>query len=177
MTASEPLSLEDEYEMQAKWRNDDDKCTFIVLRRTDDPVEINIKNLDTMVGDVNLFFNSFDSPHECELEVMIAVANARNQGLGTEAIELMMCYGIITLQVQKYTAKILEKNTTSRRLLTDKFGFRETGYSKIFQEVSMELPVDELRCEWARNLDQRIRRYSYEPAAEIVPHQSSSGLE
>ncbi|KAJ1654406.1 hypothetical protein IWQ61_005657 [Dispira simplex] len=72
MTASEPLTLEEEYEMQAKWCNDEDKCTFIILQRTDSPVETNIKNLDTMVGDVNLFFNSFDNPHECELEVMIA---------------------------------------------------------------------------------------------------------
>lgn len=31
MTASEPLSMEEEIEMQKSWRDDDNKCTFIVL--------------------------------------------------------------------------------------------------------------------------------------------------
>ena len=33
MTGSEPLSLEEEVAMQKEWRDDDDKCTFIVLER------------------------------------------------------------------------------------------------------------------------------------------------
>ena len=33
MTGSEPLSLEEEVDMQREWADDDDKCTFIVLER------------------------------------------------------------------------------------------------------------------------------------------------
>jgi len=69
-TASERLSLQEEYDMQRSWREDADKCTFIVLDRKvfedwSASSETSIETSDNstherevkaMIGDVNLFF-------------------------------------------------------------------------------------------------------------------------
>ncbi len=52
-----------------------------------------------MIGDVNLFFNDNEDPHSAELEIMIAEEGARGKGIGKEALQLMMRYGIGDLKV------------------------------------------------------------------------------
>lgn len=117
MTASEPLSIEEEYEMQLSWRDDPKKCTFIVLGRQEEGENSLPENLlDVMAGDVNMFFNDRDDATIAELEVMIAEESYRRKGLGREAVHLMMHYGATVLGVTKFYVKINQINTSSIEL-------------------------------------------------------------
>ncbi|XP_048762712.2 N-acetyltransferase 9-like protein [Ostrea edulis] len=136
LTASEPLTLEEEYEMQKSWRNDEDKCTFIVLSKEkyDGPKT----EIDAMVGDVNLFFAEETDPHSGEINMMIADESVRRKGFGTEALFLMIRYGWEKLKLQRVRAKIGMDNQPSIKMFT-KYGFREVSRSDIFKELTLEL--------------------------------------
>lgn len=190
-TGSEPLSLDEEYEMQRTWRLDEAKCTFIILDKKkcvgippekglssldsnnnalltfglDDREEyrdINTldttsldfvsRNLDAMVGDVNLFLSSRDEDHDCfppncdagrsckmaELDIMIAEKTERRKGLGAEASRLMMLYGISMLSIDRYFVKIGEQNFASLLMFEKVLHFRRCNYSECFREVELE---------------------------------------
>jgi hypothetical protein len=86
MTASEPLSIEEEYQMQQTWFNDAEslyylqsaisvklfqELTFIIISQEFSRNRIGpTAALGGMIGDVNLFFNADYT--SAELEVMIA---------------------------------------------------------------------------------------------------------
>ncbi|OAQ31858.1 acyl-CoA N-acyltransferase, partial [Linnemannia elongata AG-77] len=144
MTASEPLTIEEEYEMQESWRVDENKCTFIILARETPEQEITPENalaqrmtLSPMVGDVNLFFNDHDDPHSAEIEIMIAESSYRRKGMGLEALRMMMTYGT-SLGTKRITAKISTENKGSIQLFLTQLGFVQISYSQIFEEVTLE---------------------------------------
>ncbi|XP_072882774.1 alpha/beta-tubulin-N-acetyltransferase 9 isoform X2 [Hemitrygon akajei] len=112
LTASESLTLEQEYQMQRSWQEDDDKCTFIVLDKLRWMSGLYTEE-DCMVGDVNLFLTDPEDPTMAEIEIMIAEPNFRGKGFGKEVTLMMMYYGVTKLGIRKFQAKINLENIIS----------------------------------------------------------------
>ncbi|KKK23820.1 hypothetical protein P175DRAFT_0532098 [Aspergillus ochraceoroseus IBT 24754] len=106
-TASEPLTLEEEYAMQESWRNDPDKLTFIICLPARNP-HGNTPHLTEecdaparMVGDINLFLRIEDGGEEGsrpqiigEIELMIAEKKDQRRGFGKAALLAFLRYVI-----------------------------------------------------------------------------------
>lgn len=141
--------MEEEYAMQASWRDDEDKLTFIVLDRrwggeeggaesSAPPPPAADARFGRMVGDVNLFFNDYEDPKAAEVELMIAEPAARRRGLGREAAEAMFAYAARELGATLFRAKIGEDNAPSLALFRN-MGFKDVSYSTHFKEITLEL--------------------------------------
>ncbi|XP_043941097.1 N-acetyltransferase 9 [Protopterus annectens] len=146
LTASEPLTLEQEYNMQRSWREDSDKCTFIVLdkQKWNDPA---FSEEDAMVGDVNLFLTDPCNSKLAEIEVMIAEPSYRGRGFGKEVTLMMLYYGITKLEITKFEAKIGLQNAVSISMF-QAFHFVQVSVSEVFQEMTLQVLVNEERRQW-----------------------------
>ncbi|CAL4094321.1 unnamed protein product [Meganyctiphanes norvegica] len=156
LTASEPLSLEEEYAMQRSWREDENKCTFIVLDK-DLYEETGHDEVAAMIGDTNLFLTDSDDPTMAEAEIMIAETRFRGKKRGWEAILLMLRYGMENLGITKYEVKIGLNNMASIKMF-EKMQFKEESRSEVFEEVTLNSHVTETWKSWLMN---NIKQYVF----------------
>ncbi|CAH1400506.1 unnamed protein product [Nezara viridula] len=156
-TASERLSLEEEYEMQQTWLNDEEKCTFIVLDKK--LMEESNNEIVSMIGDANLYIRKDGENVIGEIGLMIAEPSFRSCGRGSEAALFILRYGVENIGVNKYLAVISSDNKTSINLF-GKFNFVKENESEVFQEVTLSRKVD---SEWSSWLRTQTQSYTIEP--------------
>ncbi|KAM0755536.1 hypothetical protein T439DRAFT_320229 [Meredithblackwellia eburnea MCA 4105] len=167
-TASEELTLEEEYEMCESWRVDEDKLTFIVLRRISelspsDPAFWEKHGVDQMVGDVNIFLSKeYDDEAEeeqtgnavvrepprertrCEVELMIASPSSRRKGYGVSALSQFLPYASKTLGIppRDFFVRVGADNAASISLF-GKVGFSKLKGPNVFGEIEMVYSSDD----------------------------------
>ena len=155
MTASELLSIEDEYKAQEEWLHDINKQTFIIfdkLIQSETILKSINQNTAGMCGDVNLFIMDSDASESYSLiesdipvlaaEIMIMIAEpwARRKGYATEAVHAMMHFGIQVRGIRRFVAKIDDSNQASIGLFTQ-LGFRVAKKMPYFSEIHMALDI------------------------------------
>ncbi|KAH6987926.1 acyl-CoA N-acyltransferase [Ilyonectria sp. MPI-CAGE-AT-0026] len=111
-TASEPMTMDEEYENQQSWRTSSDKLTFIICappsaeEASESIVKAKISDADVkMRGDINFFLYPYESDDDdeaatvdeqdwCtgEVDVMIASTAHRGQGFGRAAVCALLVY-------------------------------------------------------------------------------------
>uniref|UniRef100_A0A8I3NX19 Alpha/beta-tubulin-N-acetyltransferase 9 n=2 Tax=Canis lupus familiaris TaxID=9615 RepID=A0A8I3NX19_CANLF len=160
LTASEPLTLEQEYSMQQSWLEDADKCTFIVLDAEKWQAQPSTTEESCMAGDVNLFLTNVGDPSLGEIEVMIAEPSCRGKGFGTESVLMMMSYGVTKLGLTKFEAKIGQGNEPSIRMF-QKLHFEQVAVSSVFQEVTLRLTVNEHERQWLLEQTSHVEEKCY----------------
>ncbi|KAF7960943.1 hypothetical protein EAE96_000614 [Botrytis aclada] len=147
-TASEPLSLEEEYDMQRSWRTDYDKLTFIICLPEENHASQDIRKgvsdaPGKMVGDVNLFISEADEDAEgCigEIEIMIAEPSARGKGLGRSAVVAFLEYLRCNLEkiMEEYRNGIQGKKEEGKMQLLQlrvKIGGRNVASIGLFESL------------------------------------------
>ena len=155
LTASEPLTLAEEFDMQRKWVNDTNKCTFIVLDKQ--KFEATNDEVNSMIGDTNVYFSNENDLSVGEIELMIAEKNERGKGKGKEVLALMMRFAHDVIGVKIFEAKIKMDNASSLRLFAS-FHFVETEKSPIFNEITMTFNTNnEADLRFLRNQSDFIR--------------------
>lgn len=151
-TGSEPLSYEEEVDMQKSWKNDETKCTFIVHdaeschysgksfessaesdERKDNEFVVD-ENLDAMIGDVNLFLSEVDDSDESDTDENHAgTIEADASQETTPATPLIQAEVDIMIARQEFQGKGLGRAATCAMLL---YGATQLNIHRFFCRIN-----------------------------------------
>uniref|UniRef100_A0A8C5UY09 Alpha/beta-tubulin-N-acetyltransferase 9 n=1 Tax=Microcebus murinus TaxID=30608 RepID=A0A8C5UY09_MICMU len=161
LTASEPLTLEQEYAMQHSWREDADKCTFIVLDAQKWQAQPGVTEESCMAGDVNLFLTDLEDPTVGEIEVP-PITWDRRDGASSCCLPFLSSPlgGVTKLGLTKFEAKIGQGNEPSIRMF-QKLHFEQVAVSSIFQEVTLRLIMNEPVQQWLLEQTSHVEEQPY----------------
>ncbi|KAF2090844.1 hypothetical protein K490DRAFT_62171 [Saccharata proteae CBS 121410] len=164
LTASEPLTLDEEYDMQRSWRQDGDKLTFIACLppTTTQAAEAGPSNRSSiiathddapanMIGDVNLFLCEDDEQDEGaadadaaepvplvgEVEIMIADRAARARGHGRAVLATFLDYVLrnVSAIAAEYSRQDGRVRGCSISFLRVKIGAENARSIRLFESV------------------------------------------
>uniref|UniRef100_A0A8D0MPE8 N-acetyltransferase 9 n=1 Tax=Sus scrofa TaxID=9823 RepID=A0A8D0MPE8_PIG len=144
------------------------ECTFIVLAAEKWQGQPGPSEESCMAGDVNLFLTDLGDPSLGEIEVMIAEPSCRGQGLGTEAVLMMMAYGVTKLGLTTFEAKIGQENEPSIRMFR-RLHFEQVAVSSVFQEVTLRLTMSEPERQWLLEQTSHVQEKPYRDGSS-EPH-------
>jgi RimJ/RimL family protein N-acetyltransferase len=182
-TASEPLTLDEEYAMQRSWRSDADKLTFIICLPKPDQDKVVMQGGDEeMIGDINLFLSESEdddkddeepglSPKSVvgEIELMIAVTSLQRKGYGRVALLTFLSYvltnwsGIAAEYAAGTTLEYLRVriNAANERSIAL---FASIGFKNISEKANY---FGELELRWKPELDGLKRQKAWEDVLEL----------
>ncbi|KAE8160258.1 GNAT domain-containing protein [Aspergillus tamarii] len=195
-TASEPLSLEEEYAMQESWRQDPDKLTFIVCQPSPtgtggSPLRNEDDSSERMIGDVNLFLRVDDGEEGNsepqiigEIELMIAEKSNQRKGYGKATLLAFMRY------IADHEVDIVEEfvrgDLAAAKALGEDAGvssgngrslglFEGAGFRKVSEEANYFGEFELRRMDLSREtVDQGLERAGVEGYVELEYSKSAS---
>ncbi|KAK7408581.1 methionyl-tRNA synthetase [Neonectria punicea] len=186
-TASEPMTLHEEYENQQSWRTSSDKLTFIICAPANESIaRAKVADADDkMRGDINFFLYPYEDDDAAEdgwctgeVDVMIASTAHRGLGVGQAAVCALLVYlrahvdGVMAeyaagSKLKSLMVKIKEGNAGSRALF-QKLGFVQRGEVNYFGEVVLVIPWDDVvGREWWEDAEGDYRELRYEDVGDI----------